>query len=85
MIQQLINFEKNVTSTVDKCDMLINVANMVLDEVIMRKNLEKALEHEDSALLELRKVLKQKDAQISELQSEINQLQQVINENKIGK
>ncbi|CAB3242343.1 unnamed protein product [Arctia plantaginis] len=82
-IQQLINSDKNDTSTVDKCDMLINIANMVTVEAIMRKNLEKALEHEDAALLELRKVLQQKEMQISELQTETKQLQQVISENKI--
>uniref|UniRef100_A0A2A4JIT1 Uncharacterized protein n=1 Tax=Heliothis virescens TaxID=7102 RepID=A0A2A4JIT1_HELVI len=66
-----------------KCEALINIANVLTTELVMRHNLEKALEHGNSSLAELKEVLKQKEMQLIELQTEVNRLQQVVNENKI--
>lgn len=68
----------------DKCGVLLNIADVITSELVMRKNLEKALEHENSSLAELRQVLQQKEMQVFELQTEIKRLQQVVGENKIG-
>ena len=67
-----------------KCEILINIANTIFTEMEARQDLEKALEHSNSSLDEVKNVLKQKETELFELQSEIKRLQQVVNENKIG-
>ncbi|XP_047030971.1 golgin subfamily B member 1-like isoform X1 [Helicoverpa zea] len=67
----------------DKCETLMNIADVLTTELVMRHNLEKALEHGNSSLAELTEKLKQKEMLLLELQAEVKRLQQVVSDNKI--
>lgn len=84
MLHKILETENKDMCVGDKCGVLLNIADVITSELVMRKNLEKALEHENSSLAELRQVLQQKEMQLFELQTEIKRLQQVVSENKIG-
>lgn len=84
VLSKILELVNNDIPASEKCDLLINIANTLTAELVMRQNLKKALEHENSTLAELREVLNQKEMQLFELQTEIKRLQQVVNENKIG-
>ncbi|XP_026743686.1 centrosome-associated protein CEP250-like isoform X2 [Trichoplusia ni] len=83
VLHKILETENKDMCVGDKCGVLLNIADVITSELIMRKNLEKALEHENSSLAELRQVLQQKEMQLFELQTEIKRLQQVVSENKI--
>lgn len=86
VLKKLISIENSELLTMkDKCDLVVNIAETLTTELSLRKNLEVALEHENTALGELRQMLSQKEMQVLELQTEVNRLQQIVNENKIGK
>lgn len=67
-----------------QCDLLINIADTLTTELAIRKNLEKALEHENSALSDLREMLKQKEMQLHELQMECKNLEEKLSALKSG-
>lgn len=85
VLQELINVETEDVPTAYKCDLLINIANTLTTEVVMRKNLENILQHEKTALEQLREVLEERDKHILKQEMEIKTLQQDIDETKTGK
>ncbi|XP_028166924.1 centromere-associated protein E-like isoform X3 [Ostrinia furnacalis] len=82
-LKKLISVESAALSMNERCNLAINLAETLTTELALRKNLEMALEHENTALSEMRQMLGQKDIKVLELQTEVNRLQQVINDNKI--
>ncbi|KAH9635829.1 hypothetical protein HF086_002389 [Spodoptera exigua] len=82
-VGKMTQSDDKINQATDECDMLINIANKLTTEFVMRQNLVKALEHGNSSLAELREVLKLKENQLLEMQTEIKRLQQIVNENKI--
>ncbi|CAH1640408.1 unnamed protein product [Spodoptera littoralis] len=82
-VEKITQSDDKVNQASDKCEALINIANTLTSELVMRQNLVKALEHGNSSLSELREVLKLKENQLFDLQTEIKRLQQIVNENKI--
>lgn len=85
LLQKILESDHADTEAKDKCEVLIKVASIVFTEMETRQELEKALELSNSSVEEMKNVLKQKETELFELQSEIKRLQQVVNENKIGK
>ncbi|CAH0590110.1 unnamed protein product [Chrysodeixis includens] len=67
----------------DKCGILLDIANVLTSELVMRQSLARALELENSSLAELRQQQQHKEMQLFEQQTEIKRLQQVVGENKI--
>ncbi|XP_063831011.1 uncharacterized protein LOC135080256 [Ostrinia nubilalis] len=83
-LKKLISVESTVALSMnERCNLAINIAETLTTELALRKNLEMALEHENTALSEMRQMLGQKDIKVLELQTEVNRLQQIINDSKI--
>lgn len=86
VLKKLISIDDFKTLSLEKkCELIINIADMLTTEVSLKKNLEVALEHEHTALSEMKETLNKSETQVLELQMEVNRLQEIINQNKIGK
>lgn len=69
----------------EKCDLLINVADTLRSELSMRRNLERALERECTAVNEMKEMINAKEMQVLEMQMEVQRLQQDVREKQSGK
>ncbi|XP_049876763.1 cytadherence high molecular weight protein 2-like isoform X2 [Pectinophora gossypiella] len=84
VLQKLITVENEEGMSIEeKCHLLINVADTLRTELSVRQNLAMALEHESTAVDELKDIIKQKEMQVFDLQTEVKRLQQVVYENQV--
>ncbi|XP_037295156.1 golgin subfamily A member 4-like isoform X2 [Manduca sexta] len=83
VLQKLLAADTTQMNVVEECDLLINIVDSLFTELKLRKNLEKALEDENTALSEMQEICKQKEMQILDLQTELKRVEQVFNEKKI--
>lgn len=68
-----------------QCNVIFDIINNLTSDLVLRKNLEKAVEQGNTAVKDITETLKQKELLVNKLQVEMNALNKVIDDSKIGK
>lgn len=81
-IQGFTEFENLMDD--EKCNVLTKIVEYLINEVVLKSKIEKALENEKTTLSEIQEMCNQKEIKIFELETEVKTLQQTITEYKTG-
>ncbi|XP_045777537.1 putative leucine-rich repeat-containing protein DDB_G0290503 isoform X4 [Maniola jurtina] len=82
----LIKYNNILTSDAsdtEKCDVVFKIINNLVSELTLKKNLEKALEKESTAVKEISEMVQQKEIQVTQLQDKVQILEKAVNDSKV--
>ncbi|OWR55317.1 hypothetical protein KGM_214355 [Danaus plexippus plexippus] len=66
-----------------QCNVIFDIINNLTSDLVLRKNLEKAVEQGNTAVKDITETLKQKELLVNKLQVEMNALNKVLDDSKI--